>query len=265
MTESSSRGALRRIVVLIPTYNERENLPRIVSRVRAAVPAVDILVLDDNSPDGTGAVADDLAAADAAVHVLHRAGKQGLGAAYKAGFAWAIERGYDAAVEMDADGSHQPEQLPSLLRAAESADLVIGARWIKGGSVVNWPIHRKVLSVGANIYTKVMLGLPVNDATGGYRVYRTSALQTMDLGSVSSAGYGFQVDMTVALVRAGLVAVEVPIEFVEREIGESKMSGNIVSEAFVNVGKQGLAHRAGQLRGAAARLRSPREGRWHSA
>ena len=169
------------------------------------------------------------------------------------------------AVEMDADGSHQPEQLPSLLRAAENADLVIGARWIKGGSVVNWPIHRKVLSVGANIYTKVMLGLPVNDATGGYRVYRTSALQTMDLDSVSSAGYGFQVDMTVALVRAGLVAVEVPIEFVEREIGESKMSGNIVSEAFVNVGKQGLAHRAGQLRGAAARLRSPREGRWHSA
>ena len=265
MTESSTRGALRRIVVLIPTYNERENLPRIVGRVRAAVPAVDILVLDDNSPDGTGAVADDLAAAYAAVHVLHRAGKQGLGAAYKAGFAWAIERGYDAAVEMDADGSHQPEQLPSLLRAAENADLVIGARWIKGGSVVNWPIHRKVLSVGANIYTKVMLGLPVNDATGGYRVYRTSALQTMDLGSVSSAGYGFQVDMTVALVRAGLVAVEVPIEFVEREIGESKMSGNIVSEAFVNVGKQGLAHRAGQRRGAAARLRSPREGRWHSA
>ena len=154
MTESSTRGALRRIVVLIPTYNERENLPRIVGRVRAAVPAVDILVLDDNSPDGTGAVADDLAAADAAVHVLHRAGKQGLGAAYKAGFAWAIERGYDAAVEMDADGSHQPEQLPSLLRAAENADLVIGARWIKGGSVVNWPIHRKVLSVGANIYTK---------------------------------------------------------------------------------------------------------------
>jgi len=253
------------VVVLIPTYNERENLPRIVARVRAAVPAADILVLEDNSPDGTGAVADELAAVDPAVHVMHRPGKQGLGAAYKAGFAWAIERGYDAAIEMDADGSHQPEQLPSLLRAAEDADLVIGARWVKGGSVVNWPAHRKVLSVGANIYTKVMLGLPVNDATGGYRVYRTSALQAMDLDSVSSAGYGFQVDMTVALVRAGLTAVEVPIEFVEREIGESKMSGNIVTEAFVNVGKQGLAHRAGQLRGLAARARRPKGGRWHSA
>ncbi len=265
MTTSTTRGPLHRVVVLIPTYNERENLPRIVARVRAAVPAADILVLEDNSPDGTGAVADELAAADPAVHVMHRPGKQGLGAAYKAGFAWAIERGYDAAIEMDADGSHQPEQLPSLLRAAEDADLVIGARWVKGGSVVNWPAHRKVLSVGANIYTKVMLGLPVNDATGGYRVYRTSALQAMDLDSVSSAGYGFQVDMTVALVRAGLTAVEVPIEFVEREIGESKMSGNIVTEAFVNVGKQGLAHRAGQLRGLAARARRPKGGRWHSA
>jgi dolichol-phosphate mannosyltransferase len=251
--------------VLIPTYNERENLPRIIARVRAAVPSLDVLVLDDNSPDGTGSVADELAASDAQVHVLHRAGKQGLGAAYKAGFAWALEQGYDAAVEMDADGSHQPEQLPSLLRAAEHADLVIGARWVKGGSVVNWPMHRKALSIGANIYTKFMLGLPVNDATGGFRVYRASALRTMDLDSVSSAGYGFQVDMTVALVRAGLTAVEVPIEFVEREIGESKMSGNIVSEAFVNVGKQGLAHRAGQVRGAVARLRAPREGRWHSA
>ena len=234
---TSTRGPLRRVVVLIPTYNERENLPRIVARVRASVPEADILVLEDNSPDGTGAVADELAAADEQVHVMHRPGKQGLGAAYKAGFAWAIERGYDAAIEMDADGSHQPEQLPSLLRAAEHADLVIGARWVKGGSVVNWPAHRKALSVGANIYTKVMLGLPVNDATGGYRVYRTSALQAMDLASVSSAGYGFQVDMTVALVRAGLTAVEVPIEFVEREIGESKMSGKIVTEAFVNVGK----------------------------
>ncbi len=265
MTRTVTRGALRHVVVLIPTYNERENLPRIVARVRAAVPAADILVLDDNSPDGTGKVADELAASDQQVHVLHRAGKQGLGAAYKAGFAWALERGYDAAVEMDADGSHQPEQLPSLLRAAEHADLVIGARWVKGGSVVNWPVHRKALSVGANIYTKIMLGLPVNDATGGFRVYRTSALAAMDLDSVSSAGYGFQVDMTVALVRAGLTAVEVPIEFVEREIGESKMSGNIVTEAFVNVGRQGLAHRAGQLRDLARRTRGPRDGRWHSA
>ena len=262
----SERAPLDRVVVLIPTYNEKDNLPRIVGRVRTSVPSADILVLDDNSPDGTGAVADGLAASDPQVHVLHRPGKQGLGAAYKAGFAWAIERGYDAAVEMDADGSHQPEQLPALLEAARDADLVIGARWVRGGSVVNWPAHRKALSVGANIYTKLMLGLPVNDATGGYRVYRTSALRAMDLDSVSSAGYGFQVDMTVALVRAGLRAVEVPIEFVEREIGESKMSGNIVSEAFVNVGKAGVAHRVGQLRGLAAEVnRRRREGTWHSA
>lgn len=262
----SERAPLDRVVVLIPTYNEKDNLPRIVGRVRTSVPSADILVLDDNSPDGTGAVADGLAASDPQVHVLHRPGKQGLGAAYKAGFAWALERGYDAAVEMDADGSHQPEQLPALLEAARDADLVIGARWVRGGSVVNWPAHRKALSVGANIYTKLMLGLPVNDATGGYRVYRTSALRAMDLDSVSSAGYGFQVDMTVALVRAGLRAVEVPIEFVEREIGESKMSGNIVSEAFVNVGKAGVAHRVGQLRGLAAEVnRRRREGTWHSA
>ena len=177
MTTASTRGPLERVVVLIPTYNERENLPLVVQRVRLSVPSVDILVLDDNSPDGTGEIADALAAADPQVHVMHRAGKQGLGAAYKAGFAWAIERDYDAAVEMDADGSHQPEQLPALLAAAEDADLVIGSRWIKGGSVVNWPAHRKVISIGGNIYVKAMLGLPVNDATGGYRVYRTSALQ----------------------------------------------------------------------------------------
>jgi dolichol-phosphate mannosyltransferase len=269
----ANRGPLQRVVVLIPTYNERENLPLILARVRRSVPAADVLVLDDNSPDGTGEVADDLAAADPAVHVLHRTGKQGLGAAYKAGFAWAIERGYDAAVEMDADGSHQPEQLPSLLRAAERADLVIGSRWVKGGSVVNWPLHRKAISVGGNVYVKVMLGLPVNDATAGFRVYRTSALQTMDLDAVSSAGYGFQVDMTAELLRHGLTAVEVPIEFVERVVGESKMSGNIVQEAFVNVGKQGLALRAGQLRrlstraAAAAReaARVRKEGRWHDA
>lgn len=260
------RGPLDRVLVLIPTYNEKDNLPRIVGRVRSSVPDADILVLDDNSPDGTGAIADGLAAKDPQVHVMHRAGKQGLGAAYKAGFAWALERGYDGAVEMDADGSHQPEQLPSLLSAARDADLVIGARWVRGGSVVNWPAHRKALSVGANIYTKVMLGLPVNDATGGYRVYRASALRAMDLDSVSSAGYGFQVDMTVALVRAGLRAVEVPIEFIEREVGESKMSGNIVTEAFVNVGKAGVTHRIGQLRSLGSELaRRRREGTWHSA
>ncbi len=157
-SQPPDRGTLGRVVVLIPTYNERENLTRIVTRVRVSVPAADILVLDDNSPDGTGEVASKLAANDPQVHVLHRTGKQGLGAAYKAGFAWAIERGYDAAVELDADGSHQPEQLPSLLQAAEHADLVIGSRWIKGGSVVNWPLYRKAISVGGNVYVKLRAG-----------------------------------------------------------------------------------------------------------
>lgn len=260
------RGPLHRVVVCIPTYNERENLPRIVARVRTAVPAADVLVLDDNSPDGTGEIADSLAESDPQIHVLHRTGKQGLGAAYKAGFAWAIERGYDAVVEMDADGSHQPEQLPALLRAATNADLVVGSRWVKGGSVVNWPAHRKLISVGGNVYVWLMLGLPVRDATAGFRVYRTSALRTMDLDAVSSAGYGFQVDMTAELVRHGLRAVEVPIEFVEREVGVSKMSQDIVTEAFVNVGRQGVAKRAGQVKGLGRRLaRRRREGVWHNA
>lgn len=266
MSPQRSRGPIERVVVLIPTYNERDNLAPIVGRVRAATPAADILVLDDNSPDGTGDVADQLAALDPHVHVQHRGGKQGLGAAYLAGFTWAIERGYDAAVEMDADGSHQPEQLPALLAAAADADLVIGSRWVRGGSVVNWPLHRKVLSVGANIYTKYLLGMPVNDATAGYRVYRTSVLKTLDLAAVSSRGYGFQVDMTWALTRGGFSVVEVPIEFVEREVGDSKMSGDIVVEALRNVTREGLQYRAEQARAAASRAAERRrEGRWHHA
>jgi len=253
-----------RVVVLIPTYNERENLPRIVARVRAAVPTADILVLDDNSPDGTGDVGDELAAADPQVHVLHRPGKHGLGAAYLAGFGWALDRGYDATVEMDADGSHQPEQLPALLAAAEHADVVIGSRWVKGGRVVNWPLSRKALSVGGNVYVKVMLGMSVNDATGGYRVYRASALREMDLHSVESQGYGFQVDMTWRAVKAGLTVVEVPIEFVERVIGESKMSGHIIQEAMLNVTKWSVTHRVDRLRGRAQTARTRREeAAWH--
>ncbi len=263
---SVKRGPLERVVVLIPTYNERGNVERIVTRVRAAVPAADVLVLDDNSPDGTGQVADALAGADPHVHVLHRREKAGLGAAYLAGFAWAIERGYDAAVEMDADGSHRPEQLPALLHAARDADLVIGSRWVRGGSVVNWPVHRKLLSVGANLYTKYLLGIPVNDATAGYRVYRTAVLAALDLSGVHSRGYGFQVDMTWALTRAGCVIVEVPIQFVEREVGESKMSRDIIVEALRNVTRKGVQHRARQLRTAAARVAERRrEGQWHSA
>ena len=247
-----------RVLVCIPTYNERENLPRIVTRVRAAVPSADVLVLDDNSPDGTGAVADELVAADAQVHVLHRPGKQGLGNAYLAGFAWALDQGYGAIVEMDADGSHQPEQLPALLAALPGADLVIGARWVRGGSVVNWPLHRKALSVGANLYTRALLGMPVHDATAGYRVYRATALEAIGLDHVASQGYCFQVDLTQRAVRLGLRVVEVPITFVEREVGDSKMSGDIMRESLQRITAWGLSHRADQVR----RL-GHREPTWH--
>ena len=253
-----SRGPVGRVVVLIPTYNERENLPRVVARVRAAVPAADVLVLDDSSPDGTGAVADALAAEDDAVHVLHRRDKEGLGAAYLAGFGWALDHGYDALVEMDADGSHQPEQLPRLLEALAGADVVLGSRWVPGGQVVNWPVHRKVLSVGGNLYTRVLLGMPVGDATGGFRVYRAAALKELDLHDVASQGYCFQVDLVWRAVRRGLTVREVPITFVEREVGDSKMSQDIVRESLVNITGWGVAHRARQ-----ARSLLHREPRWH--
>jgi dolichol-phosphate mannosyltransferase len=258
MTHSATRLPIGKIVVLIPTYNERENLPLIVSRLRAAVPTADVLVLDDSSPDGTGAVADQLAADDGQVQVLHRKSKEGLGAAYLAGFAWALDRGYDALVEMDADGSHQPEQLPTLLAALANADVVLGSRWVHGGSVVNWPISRKALSVGANLYTRVLLGMPIGDATGGFRVYRASALRSLDLHDVASAGYCFQVDLVWRAVRRGLSVVEVPITFVEREIGESKMSEGIVREALRNITMWGASYRLGQVRSLARR-----EPRWH--
>ena len=180
------RPPLDRVAVLIPTYNERENLPAAVRGVREAVPSADVVVLDDSSPDGTGEVADALAAEDPQVFVIHRPGKEGLGAAYLSGFRWALDAGYDAVVEMDADGSHRPEHLPSLLAAAEQADAVIGSRWVPGGSVVNWPLHRKALSVGGNLYVKVLLGMPVNDATAGFRVYRADALRVMGLEDVAS-------------------------------------------------------------------------------
>jgi dolichol-phosphate mannosyltransferase len=251
---TTNRQPVTRVAVLIPTYDERENLPGIVGRVRASTPSVDVVVLDDNSPDGTGALADELAAADPQVHVLHRTEKAGLGLAYLAGFEWAVARGYEAVVEMDADGSHQPEQLPDLLSALARADLVIGSRWVRGGRVRNWPFRRKVLSVGANVYTKVLLGMHVNDATAGFRAYRTTALAEMGLDGVQSQGYCFQVDLTVRAVRAGLTVVEVPITFVEREVGVSKMGGHIIREALTNVTLWGLEHRASQVTGKARSL-----------
>nr|WP_231713250.1 polyprenol monophosphomannose synthase [Arthrobacter sp. zg-Y769] len=237
-------------MTIIPTYNEIESLPITLKRLRDAVPDSDVLIADDNSPDGTGAYADEIAAQDPKVHVLHRKGKEGLGAAYIAGFRWGLERGYDILVEMDADGSHRPEELPRLLEASKAgADLVIGSRWVTGGSVVNWPLHRKLLSRAGSTYSRFMLGIPVRDITAGYRAFRRGTLEQLDLGAVESVGYGFQVDMTFRVARQGLSITEVPITFVERELGDSKMSGNIVVEAMANVTRWGLTARWQKLTG----------------
>ncbi|WP_138442768.1 polyprenol monophosphomannose synthase [Sinomonas susongensis] len=237
-----------RILTIIPTYNELESLPKTLGRLRSAVPASDVLVADDNSPDGTGELADRIAAEDPQVHVMHRKGKEGLGAAYIAGFEWALERDYDVVVEMDADGSHQPEQLPRLLEAVEQgADLVIGSRWVQGGTVVNWPVYRQLISRTGSTYARLMLGLKIKDMTAGYRAFRRTTLEKLDLDRVESVGYGFQVDLAWRVARMGLKVAEVPVTFVERELGSSKMSGNIVVEAMLNVTKWGLTDRWKQL------------------
>ena len=238
-----------RILVIIPTYQERESLPPIVARVRTAVPAAHILVADDNSPDGTGKIADELAASDDHVHVLHRPAKQGLGAAYVAGFGWALDAGYDVIVEMDADGSHQPEQLPSLLAALADADVVLGSRWVTGGQVSNWPKSREVLSRGANAYARFAIGVPLRDATGGYRAYRAAVLRSFDLTTVRSQGYCFQVDLALRSWQRGYRVVEVPISFVERALGASKMNRAIVVEALWRVTVWGVRARLRQLTG----------------
>jgi dolichol-phosphate mannosyltransferase len=236
----------------MPTYEERQNLESIAARLRSAVPDADLLVVDDNSPDGTGDLADKMSEADPHIQVLHRTDKAGLGPAYIAGFRWALERGYDAVVEMDADGSHQPEQLPDLLAAlVAGADGVIGSRWVPGGKLQNWPRSREVLSRAANVYTRVVLGLKIKDATGGYRVYRASALRAISLDTVESAGYCFQIDLTLRMIQAGLRIVEVPITFVERERGASKMSRAIIGEAFLRVAQWGVTTRLHRRRPAA--------------
>ena len=239
------------VLVIVPTYNERENLELIAHRLHTSVPEAHLLIVDDGSPDGTGAIADELAAAGEWVHVLHRSGKQGLGAAYLAGFRWAKDHGYDVVVEMDADGSHAPEQLPRLLAALEHADLVLGSRWVKGGQVVNWPKSREVLSRGGNAYTRRALGLPLRDATGGYRAYRRTVLDRVLTTDVASQGYCFQVDLAWQVWKAGHTVVEVPITFVERERGESKMSRAIVIEALWRVTLWGVQSRLSRRRSAA--------------
>ncbi|MGI8680097.1 MAG: polyprenol monophosphomannose synthase [Jatrophihabitans sp.] len=236
------------VLVIIPTYDERENIEGIVQRVRTSVPDAHVLIVDDGSPDGTGKIADVMAEDDARVHVLHRTDKNGLGRAYIAGFDWGLDAGFDTLVEMDADGSHAPEQLPRLLSALEQADLVLGSRWVPGGSVVNWPASRKTISKGGSLYSRLALGIKVRDVTGGYRAFRREVLEGIDYSAVASQGYCFQIDLATRAIRHGYRVVEVPITFVERERGESKMSNDIVREALVRVTQWGARYRSAQLR-----------------
>ena len=245
---TSDFSDLGRIVVIIPTFNELTTLPTIVRRVRSSVPEAHILIADDNSPDGTGRVADELAAEDDHLHVMHRLGKEGLGAAYLAGFAWALQQGYDVVVEMDADGSHQPEQLPRLLDALRDADLVLGSRWVPGGRTENWPKSRQFISRGGTAYTRLVLGMPIHDATGGYRAFRAETLRRLDLHEVASQGYCFQIDLAWRAVQRGMVVKEVPITFVERTSGVSKMSRKIVAEALWRVTVWGVDDKVTKVR-----------------
>jgi dolichol-phosphate mannosyltransferase len=240
----------QRVLVIIPTFNERENLPLIHGRVRAACPDVHVLVVDDNSPDGTGRLADELVAADPGrTHVLHRTVKNGLGAAYLEGFAWGLGRQYSVLVEMDADGSHAPEQLERLLDAiGAGADLVIGSRYVDGGTVRNWPWRRWALSWTANTYARLALGIGIHDITAGYRAYRREVLEAIELNAVDSKGYCFQIDLTWRTINNGFVVVEVPITFTEREIGVSKMSGSNIREALVKVAQWGVQGRMSRAR-----------------
>lgn len=225
-----------RTLVVIPTYNEKDNLAPIVRAIHAYVDC-DVLVVDDGSPDGTGAIADRLAADDARVHVLHRQGKQGLGTAYLAGFRFAIERGYERVCEMDADWSHAPWDLPRLVFASADAELVIGSRYVPGGCTVGWDFRRRLLSRGANLYARLVLGSGVRDNTAGYRCFHVEALRRLDLAAVSAQGYAFQIEMAFRIVRAGFRVKELPIHFVDRRVGQSKMDARIAREALLLVPK----------------------------
>ena len=240
---------LGRVLVIVPTYNEAANLEKITARIREAVPDADILVADDNSPDGTGDVADHLAEADDQIHVLHRRGKEGLGAAYLAGFGWGLDRGYGVLVQHDADGSHPPERLPAMLQALRTADLVKGSRWVVGGKVVNWSPLRQLISRAGSLWSRICLGLPIKDVTGGFNAWRADTLRRIDLNDVASTGYCFQIDLAWRTVPAGMRVIEVPITFVDRQYGDSKMNQSIVIEALIRVTLWGIGHRAGQLIG----------------
>jgi len=224
-------------LVIIPTYNERDNLLQLLDRVHSALPEAHVLIVDDGSPDGTGELADERAAADGRVHVMHRSGKLGLGTAYIAGFKWGLARDYTHLFEMDADFSHEPEALPKLLAAARDADFVLGSRWVKGGSTVNWPWYRRAVSRGGSLYARTVLGVPVRDLTGGFKCFRREVLENLDLDAISAVGYGFQIELTYRAAQAGFRPKEVPIRFADRVAGQSKMSGSIFTEAFTLVWK----------------------------
>ncbi|WP_420362420.1 polyprenol monophosphomannose synthase [Curtobacterium aetherium] len=238
-----------RTLVIVPTYNEAENIHDIAGRILETVPTAHLLVVDDGSPDGTGDLVEQMAATDDRVHLLRRAGKLGLGTAYVAGFRWGLERGFDLLTEMDADGSHPADRLPALISAVRDADpaddvvLAIGSRWMRGGSVVDWPKRREFLSRGANTYARLLLGIRVHDITAGFRVYRADAIARMDLGSIDSKGYCFQIDMTIRAHDLGGAIVEVPIRFRDRIHGVSKMSKDIIVEAMVRTTQWGLQRR----------------------
>ncbi|HET7823948.1 MAG TPA: polyprenol monophosphomannose synthase [Anaeromyxobacter sp.] len=225
----------RRAVICLPTYDERENLGPIVAAIHASVPDADVLVIDDGSPDGTGELADEIAARDGRVKVMHRARKEGLGKAYLAGFAWALERTYDLVLEMDADFSHDPRYLPTLLAKAREADLVLGSRYVPGGGTVNWGLGRKLISRGGSLYARTILGVPVRDLTGGFKCFRRAVLESIDLPSVECSGYAFQIELTWRALRKGFAVAEVPIVFTDRQVGRSKMSRRIVLEAMRKV------------------------------
>ncbi|MBW3658881.1 MAG: polyprenol monophosphomannose synthase [Actinobacteria bacterium] len=229
-----------RVLVVVPTYNERETLPEVIARTLAAPVDVDLLIVDDGSPDGTGELADEAAARDERISVLHRPGKGGLGAAYRAGLGWGLERGYDVLVEMDADLSHDPGQLPALVAATERSDLVIGSRYVPGGHIENWPRRRLALSAGGNRYVRMVTGMPVRDATSGYRAYRAPVLEAIGLADLRSDGYSFQLETALLTWREGFLVEEVPITFVERRAGASKISRGIVVEAVWRVLLWGL-------------------------
>ncbi|WP_229053955.1 polyprenol monophosphomannose synthase [Aeromicrobium sp. Leaf350] len=237
-------------LVVVPTYDEAESLPRLLDGLAVHAPDCDVLVVDDASPDGTGLIADRLARLDPRVHVLPRSRKQGLGVAYRAGFAWALAREYDVVVEMDADGSHRPQDLPVLLARIDEggADLVLGSRWVPGGGVVNWPWYRRLISRGGTWYAQKALAISVTDATGGFRAFRRSTLERLPLDRIASQGYCFQIDLVRRVLALGMTVEEVPITFVERTRGRSKMSGSIVREALWRVTLWGVKRRARRMR-----------------